>query len=129
MAEGIEIIAPRHLAFEASSVPMNHVYWAEITPETGRVAFEAIHPQGIKLIHPDALHERAWELAQQFNRPTAYDAYYLALGKSPAATSGRPKAACTRRCGRPSSGSIGWGVIPRARRASSQVTSPRLQPA
>jgi len=81
VAEGVEIIAPCHLAFEATSVIRNHVYRAEISAEAGRVAFEAIHAQGIRLVHPDALHERAWELAQQFNRPTAYDAYYLALGE------------------------------------------------
>lgn len=81
VAEDIEIITPCHLAFEATSVIRNHVYRREMSSEAGRTAFEAIHAQGIKLVHPETLHERAWELAQQFNRPTAYDAYYLALGE------------------------------------------------
>ena len=81
VAEDFEIIAPCHLAFEVTSVIRNHVYRGEISAEAGQVAFEAIHAQGIKLVHPDTLHERAWELAQQFNRPTAYDTYYLALGE------------------------------------------------
>jgi predicted nucleic acid-binding protein len=79
--EEIDVIAPCHLAFEVTSVIRNHVYRGEISAEAGQLAFEAIHAQGIKLIHPDTLHERAWELAQQFDRPTAYDAYYLALGE------------------------------------------------
>ena len=79
--EEIDVIAPCHLAFKVTSVIRNHVYRGEISAEAGQLAFEAIHAQGIKLIHPDTLHERAWELAQQFDRPTAYDAYYLALGE------------------------------------------------
>ena len=79
VAQGFGIIAPCHLPFEATSVLRNHVYRAEITPQAGRVALEAIHGRGIKLIHPDALNERAGELAQQSNRPTACDAYYPAL--------------------------------------------------
>ena len=81
VAAGLEIIAPCHLAFEVTSVIRNHVYRGEISAEAGQTAFEAIHAQGIDLVHPDTLHKRAWELAQQFNRPTAYDAYYLALGE------------------------------------------------
>jgi len=52
-----------------------------LSAEAGQAAFEAIQAQGVKFVHPDTLQERAWELAQQFNRPTAYDAYYLALGE------------------------------------------------
>jgi len=79
--DDLEIIAPCHLAFETISVIRNHVYRGEISAEAGRGAFEAIQAQGIRLLHPDTLLERAWELAQQFNRPTAYDACYLALGE------------------------------------------------
>lgn len=81
VTEEIDVIAPCHLAFEVTSVIRNHVYRGEISAEAGQLAFEAIHAQGIKLIHPDILHEKAWKLAQQFDRPTAYDAYYLALGE------------------------------------------------
>ncbi len=81
VADELEIIAPCHLAFEATSVIRNHVYRGEISAEAGQGAFEALRVQGIKFIHPDTLLERAWALAQQFNRPTAYDACYLALGE------------------------------------------------
>ncbi len=46
------------------------------------MAFEAFLAQEIELRHPPALEARAWELAQQYNRPTAYDASYLALAES-----------------------------------------------
>jgi len=81
VAEDIEIVAPCQLAFEATSVIRNHVYRREISAATGQTAFEAMQAQEIKLIHPETLHARAWELAQQFNRPTAYDASYLALAE------------------------------------------------
>lgn len=81
VADELEIIAPYHLAFETTSVIRNHVYRREISAEAGQGAFEALQAQGIELVHPATLLERAWALAQQFNRPTAYDACYLALGE------------------------------------------------
>lgn len=75
----VEILAPAHLAFEATSVIRNHVYRGEITPETGRLAFDSLHAQPITLIEAAQLNRRAWELAERFRRPTAYDAYYLAV--------------------------------------------------
>jgi predicted nucleic acid-binding protein len=76
-----EIVAPCHLAFEAASVIRNRIHRAEVTAEVGQLAFEALLAQNIELIHPMGLVERAWEMAEQFNRPTVYDAYYLALGE------------------------------------------------
>jgi len=43
--------------------------------------FKAFHLLGVKLLYPDNLHERAWELAKRFNRPQAYDSHYLALAE------------------------------------------------
>jgi predicted nucleic acid-binding protein len=60
----------------------NHVYRREISAEAGQTAFEAFLAQEIILLHPDSLDKRAWELAEQYNRPTAYDASYLALAES-----------------------------------------------
>lgn len=42
---------------------------------------EAFLAQEIELRHPGDLEVRAWELAQQYNRPAAYDASYLALAE------------------------------------------------
>lgn len=76
-----EVLAPEHLAFEATSVIRNHVYRGLISTKTGRQAFDALHAQAITLIPSADLNARAWELAEQFGRPTAYDAYYLALAE------------------------------------------------
>jgi predicted nucleic acid-binding protein len=81
-AQDVEIIAPCHLIFEATSVIRNHVYRREISAEAGQAAFDAFLAQEITLVHPDSLDKRAWELAAQYNRPTAYDASYLVLAES-----------------------------------------------
>ena len=81
LADEVEIIAPCHLAFETTSVIRNHVYRGEISAKAGQLAFEALQAQAIRMLHPAPLQERAWALAQQFDRPTAYDAFYLALGE------------------------------------------------
>lgn len=81
-AQDVEIVAPCHLIFEATSVIRNHVYRREISVEAGQIAFDAFLAQEITLLHPDLLANRTWELARQYNRPTAYDASYLALAES-----------------------------------------------
>jgi hypothetical protein len=35
----------------------------------------------VKLLYPEGLHERAWEMANRFHRPQAYDGHYLALAE------------------------------------------------
>lgn len=82
MEADTEVLAPEHMAFEATSVIRNHVYRGLISSETGRRAFDALHAQAITLIPSRLLNVRAWELAEQFGRPTAYDAYYLALAEA-----------------------------------------------
>lgn len=77
----IQIIGPHHLAYEVVSVIRNHVYRDNIDAEAGRLAMEAFQAQEVMLLHPDTLIERAWRLAHRFNRPTVYDAYYLALSE------------------------------------------------
>lgn len=79
--QDVEPVAPCHLSFEVVSVIRNHVYRRSISAEAGQLAFEAFGAQNIALVHPDHLDERAWELAQQYSRPTAYDAHYLALAE------------------------------------------------
>lgn len=80
--QDIEPVAPCHLAFEVISVIRNHVYRRTISAEAGQVAFEAFGAQDITLVHPNRLNGRAWELAEQYNRPTAYDTHYLALAEA-----------------------------------------------
>jgi predicted nucleic acid-binding protein len=78
---GAEIIAPYHFVFETTSVIRSKVYRGLFTPEQGKLALEILRSQHIQLLHPPQLVERAWGLAEQFNRPTVYDSFYLALSE------------------------------------------------
>jgi predicted nucleic acid-binding protein len=79
--DNLEIVAPYHLLFEVTSVIRNHVYRQILSVKAGEMAFTAIQAQQILFLHPQNLDLRAWQLAQQYNRPTAYDTYYLALAE------------------------------------------------
>jgi predicted nucleic acid-binding protein len=80
--QDIEPVAPCHLAFVVISVIRNHVYRRTISAGAGQAAFEAFGAQEITPLHPDRLNERAWEIAEQYSLPTAYDAHYLALAET-----------------------------------------------
>ena len=77
-----EIVAPEYLAVEATSVIRNHVYRGLLSKEAGQAAFDALHAQAITLISSQGLNSRAWELSEQFGRPTAYDAYYMVVAET-----------------------------------------------
>jgi predicted nucleic acid-binding protein len=77
----VEIIAPFLLTFEGTSVIRNRMYRGVVSPEEGELMFKAFHLLGVRLLHPDGLHQRAWDLAKQLNRPQAYDSHYLALAE------------------------------------------------
>lgn len=77
----VKIVAPFLLAFEGTSVIRNKMYRGLVPPEEGELMFKAFHLLGVRLLHPDGLHQRAWELAKQFDRPQAYDSHYLALAE------------------------------------------------
>ena len=77
----VKIVAPFLLAFEGTSVIRNKMYRGLVPPEEGELMFKAFHLLGVRLLHPDGLHQRAWELAKQFNHPQAYDSHYLALAE------------------------------------------------
>ena len=81
IASDCEIVAPFHLVFEVVSVLRNNVYRKVITPESGSKSLAAFLAQDIALLHPDSLIEQGWRIAERFNRPTVYDAMYLALGE------------------------------------------------
>ena len=76
-----EIVAPAYLVVEATSVIRNHVHRGLISKEAGQAAFDALHAQAITLVPTQGLSVRAWELSEQFRRPTAYDAYYVAVAE------------------------------------------------
>lgn len=78
--DDVEIVAPYHLVFEVASVIRNNVYRKRLSPEIGREALAAFLAQDVLLLHPPDLLSQAWEIARAFDRPTMYDATYVALG-------------------------------------------------
>lgn len=83
LVEPRRLIAPALFRFEVVAVLRKQVYQGRLTPEEGRAALEILlDTDAVEIMLPTAaLHRRAWELAQRFNRPTAYDAHYLALAE------------------------------------------------
>ncbi len=75
----IETVAPPLFAFEGTSVICSKTHRGLVPPEEADLMFKAFHLLGVRALYPDGLHQRAWELARQFNRPQAYDSHYLAL--------------------------------------------------
>jgi len=59
----------------------DNVHRKTISAEKGHLAIDAFVSQKIRLLHPPTLVERAWSLAAQFQRPTTYDVYYVALAE------------------------------------------------
>lgn len=75
------LIAPALLAFEVASVLRLYVHQKELTAEEGEGALEQFIQMGIRLSHRRGIFPLAWDLAQRFNRPRAYDTSYLALAQ------------------------------------------------
>lgn len=78
---GVEFAAPFLFIYETSSVLRNRVYRKELTHSEANEAFGILAGLGIAYLHPPAIRQSAWELARRYNRPTAYDCYYLALAQ------------------------------------------------
>ena len=78
---GVEIVAPTLFSYEVTATLRKKVHRQLLTLAEGKEAFAAALAVGMTLMAPSGLHERAWELAARFNRPTAYDSHYLALAE------------------------------------------------
>jgi len=78
---GIEIEAPFLFINETTSVLRNRVYRHEISQSEAEEALGILGGLRITYLHPPQLRQIAWELARRFNRPTAYDSFYLALAQ------------------------------------------------
>jgi predicted nucleic acid-binding protein len=77
----VEIIAPDLFTYETTSVLRNRVYRKEITQSEADEALRILASLDITYHQPAAIRQSSWELARRFNRPTAYDAFYLALAQ------------------------------------------------
>ncbi len=78
---GVEIVTPSLFTYETTSVLRNRVYRKEITQKEADEGAKILAALEITFYQPEAIRESAWELARRFNRPTVYDAFYLALAQ------------------------------------------------
>ena len=81
LLSGVEIAAPDLFTYETASVLRNRVFRKEITQSEADEALEILAGLEIIYHHPAAIRQSAWDMARIINRPTAYDAFYLALAQ------------------------------------------------
>ncbi len=74
-----QVVAPPLWMYEVISTVRKHVYRALLPAAEEVEAIATLRGLPVQLLAPDELHQRAWEFAHHFNRPTVYDAHYLAL--------------------------------------------------
>jgi len=81
LVAGQQPVAPPLLPVEMTAVLRKYVYRGALTLEQGFKALQTALAFDVTLLTFPDLHARAWQLAAQLNRPTAYDAHYLALAQ------------------------------------------------
>lgn len=79
--QNVRIAAPSLFRFEIVSVLRKHVYRGILTSDEGTNLCNLVLAEPVRLLMDKALLRRGYELATQFNRPTAYDSQYLAVAE------------------------------------------------
>ncbi|TAK27668.1 MAG: PIN domain-containing protein [Chloroflexota bacterium] len=79
---GITIAAPPHMAVEVTNAIRRRVTRRFITYAEGRDLVTTFTQFSVRLVIPAGLYQEAFDLAQTFNRPTVYDAHYVALART-----------------------------------------------
>jgi len=77
----VPLHAPLLLRYEVSAVLRKAVYTKRISHVQGAALLNILLKRLIVYHDDTALHEQAFALAEQFNRPRTYDAQYLALSE------------------------------------------------
>lgn len=77
----VQMIAPTLLKYELVAVARKWVYRELTTPEKAKTALNTLLHYPVTTIMDDALLHRAYELATEHNRPTAYDMQYVAVAE------------------------------------------------
>ena len=78
---GVELIAPPILAAEVPSTLRQAVYRGRINADEGDEAFAAFLDIPIRIIQPEGLLQRAWDIGKRANAPRLYDVFYVALAE------------------------------------------------
>lgn len=80
--EEIQLIAPVFFEVETDSILRQKTSLRrELTADQAQRAFASLRALPIKTRHSAEQRERAWEIANDFQFPTVYDATYLALAE------------------------------------------------
>ena len=79
--ESVRPVAPALMLFECTSVLRRYVARGLLRQRTARQSLERLLQMPISFPAPEGLPERAFDLADRFGRPTAYDCFYLALAE------------------------------------------------
>jgi len=78
---GTRVVAPRLFRSEVTAVIRKAVYQKRIEHVQGRKLLMKLLAYPIEFYEDDALLQMSYEIAEEFNRPRAYDAQYLALAQ------------------------------------------------
>lgn len=78
---GSHFIAPTLFLYEITAVVRKCVVQKLITDAQGQNALDSLLSYPVQYLVDTTLAKRAYALAAQFNRPTAYDSQYLALAE------------------------------------------------
>ena len=80
--DAVQPIAPQLFPFEVTAVLRKLTHREIIEAELAEKALKTALAFDVSLQTFEGIHERAWQLATEFDRPTAYDTHYLALAEN-----------------------------------------------
>jgi predicted nucleic acid-binding protein len=80
-ADNVTLHAPTLIRYEFVAVSRKAVYQKRVTATEGITARNQLMSYPLVLHFDEGLLKRGYELAEIFNRPTAYDSQYLALAE------------------------------------------------
>ncbi|MBS1252781.1 MAG: Ribonuclease VapC9 [Anaerolineales bacterium] len=76
-----EVVAPPHLPIEVTNAIRKRVWRTELTQEEAKQTLSTFERFRVTLLARAELYQDALDIAHQFNRPTVYDAHYVALAQ------------------------------------------------
>ncbi len=81
VTQGIEVVAPGLFVFECTSALRRMVARRDLEEEPARRALGLLLAMPVSLRAPEGLVKRAWDLARDLGRPSAYDCFYLGVAE------------------------------------------------
>ena len=81
ITRGIAVVAPGLFVFECTSALRRMVVRRDLEEEPARQALELLLTMPVSLRAPEGLVKRAWNLARDLGRPSAYDCFYLGVAE------------------------------------------------